>query len=259
MSSQEDGGGRAPDTATKMVLVERSAVPAGLPYREYREYLRYDFFYSCAYCTMFETEAHAIRFTIDHYEPQAVQPKLKDEYTNLMWACDECNTRKGDRCPPAGARAAGYRFFRPDHDVREDHFGSSGIRIEPKSNIGYYSIEAIDLNRASLRRLREIRKRLYDAGPLVADGVSALKRFQIDQLPPSVKGKAHTAMRRMERVAEKFENDIDALLRSFARSALIDPDTDPDAETRAKGRIAKLDELQGLYPGQWKASRKGSR
>lgn len=67
-------------------LVERSHVQLGLKYGEYRETLRYDFFHSCAYCTMSEYEASGIRFTIDHYEPQISSPNLIDEYTNLMWA-----------------------------------------------------------------------------------------------------------------------------------------------------------------------------
>ena len=48
-------------------LVVRSNPPQGENYNEYKEILRYDFFYTCAYCTMMEAEAAAVRFTIDHY------------------------------------------------------------------------------------------------------------------------------------------------------------------------------------------------
>ncbi|MGC1294505.1 MAG: hypothetical protein WA869_05640 [Alloacidobacterium sp.] len=57
-------------------LVERSVVPKGLQYGNYKKYLRYDFMYSCAYCSMSEAEAQAIRFTIDHYEPRNARPEL---------------------------------------------------------------------------------------------------------------------------------------------------------------------------------------
>src|SRR6266446_2489582 len=175
-------------------LVTRSAVPVGLQYPGYRQFLRYDFLYSCAYCTMSEAEGRAIRFTIDHYEPRNARPDLQDEYANLMYSCDECNLRKGDRCPPSQARADGYRFFRPDQDLHQEHFQQNGLRLEAKSNVGYYSVEALDLNRSPLRRLREIRERLTQCDRLVVEGVLGLRRFHIDQLPPKVKGPALRAI-----------------------------------------------------------------
>lgn len=68
----------SPATSVSPQLVVRSAVPVGRPYNEYKRYLRRDFFYSCAYCTIAETEAQAIRFTIDHYEPRNAQPQLEN-------------------------------------------------------------------------------------------------------------------------------------------------------------------------------------
>jgi 5-methylcytosine-specific restriction endonuclease McrA len=80
-------------------LVTRTTVPPAKHYSEYKEVLRQDFFHSCAYCTMAESEAQGIRFTIDHYEPQKARPELINYYDNLMYACEECNLRKGDRYP----------------------------------------------------------------------------------------------------------------------------------------------------------------
>jgi HNH endonuclease len=80
-------------------LVVRSVVEPVEHYDEYRQVLRFDFFYSCAYCTMTESEARGIRFTIDHYEPQSARRDLVNEYSNLLYACDTCNIRKGNRCP----------------------------------------------------------------------------------------------------------------------------------------------------------------
>ena len=109
---------------------------------------------------MSESEAQAIRFTIDHYEPRNARPELEHVYSNLMYCCDECNKRKGDRCPPAEAREAGYRFFRPDQDRHREHFQRSGVRLTPSSSTGSYSIDALDLNRRALRKIRELRGRL---------------------------------------------------------------------------------------------------
>lgn len=244
-------------SSTEVVLVERSTVPADLQYGEYRQYLRHDFFYSCAYCTMSEAEARAIRFTIDHYEPRNARPDLVHEYNNLMYSCDECNKRKGDRCPPPNARADGYRFFRPDQDAYNNHFQLSGIRVGAKSHVGEYSIQALDLNRLALRRLREIRERLTNCDRLVAEGVRGLRKFHIDRLPPSIKGAAMRAIGQADNFANEIVKEIDSLLRNHARSELID--TDPESKSRAQERTNKLKEMQSLHAGSWRAPRKKRR
>src|SRR4051794_36398673 len=111
-----------PAKVRSSTLIVRSQQPQLENYQDYRPALRQDFFHSCAYCTMTEAEAQAVRFTIDHYEPQKARPDLVNVYANLMYACDECNSRKGDRCPPESARKDGYRFFCADLDEFLDHF-----------------------------------------------------------------------------------------------------------------------------------------
>ncbi|MGD0026527.1 MAG: HNH endonuclease [Xanthobacteraceae bacterium] len=240
--------------ATRNSLVTRSAVPAGLRYPEYKPYLRHDFFHSCAYCTISESEATAIRFTIDHYEPKTSRRDLANEYTNLMYACDTCNQLKGNRCPPPNARAAGLRFFRPDNDLYEDHFQLSGIRLNSKTKVGEFSIEAIDLNRQALRRLRDLRRRLTNCDEHVAAGILALRSFHMDQLPQPVKGSAARTVSQAIAVGERMADEIDALLRDHARSTLIDPD--PESEKRAAERSRKMDAWKALHPGNWRAPRK---
>jgi hypothetical protein len=233
--------------------VVRGDVPAGLPYADYKQYLRRDFLHTCGYCTISESEAQAIRFTIDHYEPRGARPDLENEYRNLMYSCDGCNTLKGDRCPPPEAREVGHRFYRPDEDSYEDHFQRNGLRLKSKTNVGEFSLEALDLNRQSLRRLRDIRDRLTRCDRLVAEGVFGLRKFHIDQLPPHVKGRARSAINRAESVATQLVNKIDRLLADYAHSELIDPD--PESEGRAKERAANRKRLEALFPGQWSAGK----
>ena len=252
MTSEVTTAGADRNTA----LVRRSEVPPDKPYKEYKPWLRYDFFYSCAYCTMSEAEAQAIRFTIDHYEPIKIRPELAHAYDNLMYCCDECNIRKGDRCPPPDARAAGVRFFRPDSDFWEDHFERSGERLEPMSSVGSYSIDALDLNRKLLRILRSLRERLTNCDVHIAEGVLALKRFPIDRLPPSVKGRAVRYIGQAITVRNDLADDIDRLLRDFARSPLIEAEPDPDLEARTQERQARLKKTEALHPGNWRTPRK---
>lgn len=235
-------------------LIIRSAVPPDLPYTDYKTYLRHDFIYSCAYCTMAESEARGIRFTIDHYEPQGTPDIAVDAYENLMYSCDECNIRKGNRSPPLAARLDGYRFFRPDEDKFQDHFTLSGIRLNYLSNTGFYTIEALDLNRLSLRRIREYRTRLRECDREVADGIIGLARVHIDRLPRPIRYKAVEAIRKAAAVATRFGEEIDAILREHARSPLIDED--PEAAERARARAASLKSIEPLYPGTWRRPRR---
>lgn len=236
-------------------LVVRSAVPPGKPYGDYRQSLRKDFLYSCAYCRMTEAEAQAIRFTIDHYEPQNARPDLVNIYDNLMYCCDECNTRKGDRCPPPDARTRGIRFFRPDTDYWHEHFKKQGYRLEKVSNVGGFSIDALDLNRAALRKLREIRERLFRCDEYIAEGISALLRFKIDRLPPHIRGRAVKHIRDAVDFRATLTGALEQILSEFARSPLLDVESEDELRERGRERQARLKEVEDLYPGTWRASR----
>lgn len=238
----------------RTTLVARSDVSPGRPYKEYRQYLRRDFFFSCAYCTMSESEAQAIRMTIDHYEPRKARPDLENAYENLMYACDECNRRKGDRYPPSEARTSGHRFFRPDEDIRDEHFERNGIRVEPKTSVGDYNIKTLDLNRKSLRRLRELRQRLVECEVYASEGVLGLRRFPIDRLPKEIKGSAASAIRDAATAQGRIISEIDSVLLDHARSPLIDPD--PAAEALDRERRAELKDIEALLPGKWRGPRK---
>ena len=246
----------APPQTTE--LITRSEVPPGLHYEKYREYLRPDFFFSCAYCTISECEAQAIRFTIDHYEPKKHRPDLTDNYENLMYCCDVCNMRKGHRMPNAAERARGLRFFRPDLDRYTDHFEKHDLLVHHKSTIGYYTENALDLNRLGLRRLRDIRQRLATCDDFVLGGLLALRRFPLDQLPTNLKGRAARSITSAIAFGENISRNVDDLLRANGRSTLIDDDT--ESETRARERAAKLKQLSDtLQPGALKATRGGRR
>lgn len=257
MNSDDNGSESKPNETpvarSNTALVKRSSVPAVKEYGEYKKYLRRDFFHSCAYCTMAEFEAHAIRFTIDHYEPQHAREDLINEYSNLMWSCDTCNTRKGERYPPEEARAEGFRFFRPDVDIRDEHFERSDLLLKSKSNVGSFTIDAVDLNRQMLIRLRDIRGRAHECGRFVEEGVMALRNFPIDRLPAHIKARAALAIHRATAVAKKIGGEMDDLLRAYAKSELVDDDQEDPVQ--AAERAAALKKLEAMFPGGWRASR----
>lgn len=236
-------------------IFTRQCVPPGLSYRDYREYLREDFWYACAYCSTTEVEACAIGFQIEHYEPQAACPHLIDQYDNLMWCCQHCNELKSDIYPPPKARAIGQRFLRPDIDNPEDHISSVEVRVEPLTETGRFSIELLDLNRQSLRRLREIRKRLHDSRQHVLLGLVGLKSMSLDRLPREVRAKFVSIkaqlLARNETALEATEAALIALaIRSSQRSPFIDVDS--EKPKRAKERAKSLEKLKAVHASSFR-------
>jgi hypothetical protein len=233
------------------LIVRTANVPAYSDYSKYRRYVRYDFYYSCAYCTVTEAEAEAARFTIDHYEPVSAMPELRAVYTNLMYACDECNSRKGDLFPPPDARRDGYRFFRPDMDRFGEHFAAQDRTVSAKTKTGYYTITALGLNRKSLCRLRELRLRLKLCDQYVTEGIRALRNVKLDQLHPEIRARASRWIKEALDLNERLVGEINEVLRAAARSSIIvDDDEDDDRDVAA--RRDDLKRVEGLYPGQWR-------
>ena len=231
-------------------VARTEGLPA-LPYREYKPYLRKDFWYACAYCTMTESEAEAIRFTVDHYEPQSVRPELKDVYENLMYACDECNVRKGNLCPSEEMRRDGKRFFRADQDLRGEHFELDGSEVKGKTSVGEYTRLAVDLNRGTLVRLRELRRRLIDDDGYVGEGVRALASFAVDRISPEIRAKALAAINKtLEAIGKAYSDMDEALLEMSKSQLLVDEKTEEDRRANRE-RLAKLREMDGLYPQAW--------
>jgi hypothetical protein len=233
-------------------VVVRSSVEDGRPYNEYKAQLRHDFFYSCAYCTVTEAEAQAVRLLIDHYEPVSGNPELANAYANLMYACEECNLRKGDRCPPPEARAEGKKFFRIDIEPRGEHFSLVGDELVGLTETGKFTILACDLNRASLVRLRNLRRRLYDYEGFAGEGIMALANFAIDQLAPEIRLRALSSIKKILKTAEEVFDSFDELLIEFAKSSILADEMTGDEKQKNKERLAKLREIEGLLPGNWR-------
>jgi hypothetical protein len=203
---------------------------------------------------MSESEAGAVRFTIDHYEPKRYRRDLENVYNNLMYCCDPCNMYKGDRMPTEEKREEGIRFYRPDEDAYEDHFEKKDRLLKPRTTLAEYTIAAVDLNRPMLLKLRELRERATTCDEYVLGGLRALREFSLDRLPQHLKGRAAAAISDATKVGAKIIESIDELLKANGRSPLVDEDQ--DKKIRARERAAKLRHLEGLRPGMLKGGGK---
>jgi len=222
-------------------VVIRSEVPDKKKYSDYREELRFDFWYSCAYCSLSESEAMGIGFEIDHYYPKEHFPKLKNEYKNLLWSCEKCNGYKSDFFPDDNQMERGNYILRPDEDNPNDHMQLENYNLRGKSHTGQFNIELLILNRKMLQRMRDIRKRLFDAIEFISFGVPNLAQVKLDLLKnPKQRILFLRIMDRMKQRFNSLNNDMDMLFRDFAKSPLLDDD--PDKKEKLKRRREYLKE-----------------
>ena len=80
-------------------------------YESYRPWLRDEFAFRCVYCLKRETWGQVTsEFELDHFEPQALNPELRLDYLNLVYACRRCNAVKRDQTV-----ADPFRVLRSQH------------------------------------------------------------------------------------------------------------------------------------------------
>lgn len=229
------------DTPAKFSpCVVRSEPPAKTDYHDYREELRYDFWYACAYCATAEVEATAFGFEIDHYLPQNPHPQLLNAYDNLMWCCWYCNNYKRKYEPTAADSAAGKRFFRPDWDDPDEHFEvQDDFSTRGLTTIGEYTEIILYLSRKQIKDVRKIRERLDASGAIILRGLQALRGLKLDRFPQEIRTQVLETRRRLTNDTQDSLLELDDILRQLNRSKLIDPDPDKKAAMRRRREYLK--------------------
>lgn len=144
-----------------MARTERQEAPP--PFSQpgsYKFYLRRDFRYRCAYCTIHEAENQGHdNFEVEHFRPESAFPALRASYRNLYYACRICNRRKGDAWPSPEQESDGRRFVDPcDEDPDEHWVEQANGELAPRTPPGDYTIRRIHLNRPQLVSLRRCRR-----------------------------------------------------------------------------------------------------
>lgn len=120
----------------------------------YKPYLREEFNKKCVYCCMpdfLKKES----FGVDHYRPKIKFRELEWEYSNLFYACNACNSRKGDSWPTEEQLKAKIFIPNPCDHIMFNHLKFSGIKVETRSNAGKYADEILDLNDDDILGYRE--------------------------------------------------------------------------------------------------------
>lgn len=110
--------------------------------------------YLCEYC---HTSEHfqAVRFTIDHVLPKAVE--VDDAAENLALACFHCNRRKSDiQSATDSETGQTVPLFNPRLHNWSEHFiwSADGLHIVPVTRIGQVTSSLLELNRERILRIR---------------------------------------------------------------------------------------------------------
>lgn len=209
--------------------ITRSEVSQYSNYHQYREYLRKDFLYSCAYCSISEMEARGISFEIEHYWEQEYFPELKCCYTNLMWSCKRCNNG-GKKLKFKRTKSLATtipRFIKIDVDDTLDHFKRKSDRLEHLTLVGAFTIDLLDLNSTALRGVRKERQEKADDEHVIIDGLKVLSKISIDKLKPAQRARFIGIRKKLLQKCQKLNDEFESLLKS----QLVDI---PEASVRQK-------------------------
>lgn len=158
-----------------MKKLQYTKVPSENNYQKYREYIRVNSDYSCAYCTITESESPGATFNLDHFRPVKYFLHLKTDCNNLRYACPRCNSYKRDNWIPKEIGCINncescktkictrniYRFIdclkeEPNNFIEMDVSGE--LKVINGSKPAIYTIKCLRLNRAQLIKLRSVRR-----------------------------------------------------------------------------------------------------
>lgn len=186
-------------------------VPRLSQYGEYREYLRIDFTYTCAFCGLTERKGEGVSFEIDHFMPQ--YHGGKGEYQNLLYVCRQCNRRKSKYWDP------NMPLVRPDKDSPREHFSSNGEYLNPLTDRAGKTLQILGLNdRSESIKFRRARRIKFAAANKLQNQASALRRKARRMLRVNAKNNRSAAMA-LFALSETATRRADEILSSLKEPA----------------------------------------
>jgi hypothetical protein len=136
--------------------IRRQSPPAWKTYSLYKLTLRQEFEKQCVYCRLPDTLKGQDNFGVDHYKPKRDFPNLIAEYSNLFYACNCCNRRKGTFWPDSDQLAAGLFIPNPCEHIMFEHLRYRGVEVIEHSETGKFAKDILDLNDDASVEYRQI-------------------------------------------------------------------------------------------------------
>jgi len=117
-------------------------------YRSYKRYLQTEFSRVCVYCRQPDSSAPSLIYHVDHYRPKSIAKfsHLSCTYSNLYYACANCNVRKSTDWPADESKGP-YVVNPCDHEMMKHlRFDPTTGKVEALSNFGAHTETLLQLN-----------------------------------------------------------------------------------------------------------------
>lgn len=124
-------------------------------YSSYKPVLREEFRFQCVYCRLPDGVKGQDNFGVDHYRPRSLFPELTTTYSNLFYACNACNRRKGDYWPSSDELRAARFIPNPCDCIMFQHLRYRSARVEAHSAAGEHTEKRLMLNDDDSVKYRE--------------------------------------------------------------------------------------------------------
>jgi hypothetical protein len=141
-------------------IIRRHAPPSA-PYATYRQCLRWEFGFTCAFCLLHESDLieHGVEGTgltsIEHLDRQETEPGRANVYENCYYACRFCNGARGRTDRIEDGRA----LLDPCADAWGAHFDLVDDELRPRTENAVFTHDTYRTNAARKKQLRRDRRR----------------------------------------------------------------------------------------------------
>lgn len=152
-------------------VLRRRTVKEEKRYETRKGILEEDFQGICGYCAK-SSKTFVENFQIDHFAPKTRFPERRNDYSNLVLACPQCNRLKSDKWvtqDPFISHTEKEGFIDPATEEFDEHLGRrSNGEIYAKTPIGEYMCKTFKFEIRPIRimwkimKLKELRQKLKD-------------------------------------------------------------------------------------------------
>lgn len=122
-------------------------------YKSYRPHLQDEFCRKCIYCRL--PDGLNTTFGVEHYWPKKNFPHLVTTYSNLFYACNRCNSYKGNFWPTNDDIKNEKFVPNPCDHTMSDHVWFEDSIVIPKDKVGAFAEDLLDLNNEERVLFRE--------------------------------------------------------------------------------------------------------
>jgi uncharacterized protein (TIGR02646 family) len=170
----------------------------------------------CCYC---ESKMKPASYPhIEHFRPQSIYPKLAYQWTNLLYACEQCNSgHKGNQFPLAPNEETGIEV--QDEPCRRDETDNGLIidpcREDPIEYFSYYFTEPntagdVDVVLVCLNRRAEISRDVFG---LDRDDLNDAHRIYLRRVRSDVE--LYLKLKRFSTFSGNFQGELQNLLEGY--------------------------------------------